>query len=101
MHFRVAPAVGGFGFVLSAVGLGFRANEALFRGLAIHDRWDWSARHPVLRLSFGSGHFQAPNDLRVEVDDRLRRHLDEPIHLVAVECSREAHNLAAFEVERA
>ena len=58
----------------------FEGNEALFQGLAIHDRWDWSARHPVLRLSFGSGHFQGPNDLRVEVDDRLRRHLDEPIH---------------------
>ncbi len=50
----------------------FEGNEALFRGLAIHDRWDWSVRHPVLRLSFGSGHFQGPNDLRVEVDDRLR-----------------------------
>ncbi|MDE0053442.1 MAG: ATP-binding protein [Gammaproteobacteria bacterium] len=50
----------------------FEGNEALFRELAIHDRWDWSVRYPVLRLSFGSGHFQRPDDLRVEVDDRLR-----------------------------
>ncbi|MCY3819208.1 MAG: ATP-binding protein [Gammaproteobacteria bacterium] len=50
----------------------FEGNETLFRGLAIHDRWDWSVRHPVLRVSFGSGHFQRPDDLRVEVDDRLR-----------------------------
>ena len=50
----------------------FEGDEALFRGLAVHDRWDWSVRHPVLRVSFGSGHFQGPNDLRVEVDDRLR-----------------------------
>ena len=35
----------------------FEGNEALFRGLAIHDRWDWSVRHPVVRLSFGAGDF--------------------------------------------
>ena len=49
----------------------FEGNEELFRGLAIHDRWDWSARHPVLRLSFASGHFERADDLRTEVADRL------------------------------
>ena len=24
----------------------FEGNEPLFEGLAIHDRWDWSVRHP-------------------------------------------------------
>ena len=41
----------------------FEGNEALFEGLAIHDRWDWSVRHPVLRMSFGSGSFEAPGFL--------------------------------------
>ena len=50
----------------------FEGNESLFRGLHIHDRWDWSLRHPVLRLSFGSGHFQEPEGLRTEVMDRLK-----------------------------
>ena len=35
----------------------FEGNEALFTGLYIHDSWDWSERHPVVRLSFGGGHF--------------------------------------------
>ncbi|MXW34894.1 MAG: ATP-binding protein, partial [Chloroflexi bacterium] len=35
----------------------FEGNEALFTGLHIHDRWDWSLRHPVVRLDFGAGHF--------------------------------------------
>ena len=35
----------------------FEGNEALFTGLYIHDRWDWSVRDPVVRLSFGGGHF--------------------------------------------
>ena len=55
----------------------FEGNEPLFEGLAIHDRWDWSVRHPVLRLSFGSGHFQGPDDLRTEVTDRLQAMEDE------------------------
>ena len=50
----------------------FEGNEPLFEGLAIHDRWDWSVRHPVLRLSFGAGHFKKPGDLRAEVMDRLK-----------------------------
>ena len=36
----------------------FEGNEALFEGLHIHGRWDWSVRYPVLRLSFGSGNFK-------------------------------------------
>ena len=36
----------------------FEGNEPLFKGLYIHDRWDWSVRHPVVRLSFGGGNFK-------------------------------------------
>ena len=38
----------------------FEGNEPLFRGLDIHGRWDWSLRHPVVRLSFGGGNFKEP-----------------------------------------
>ena len=30
----------------------FDCQEELFRGLHIHDKWDWSEKHPVVRLSF-------------------------------------------------
>ena len=35
----------------------FEGNEPLFRGLAIHDRWDWSRanRSPAVRISFAAG----------------------------------------------
>ncbi len=33
----------------------FAGNEPLFRGLFIQDRWDWTIRYPVIRLSFGGG----------------------------------------------
>ena len=35
----------------------FEGREPLFRGLAVHDRWDWSTPHPVLRLDFGDGSY--------------------------------------------
>ena len=49
----------------------FEGAEPLFRGLAIHDRWDWSARHPVLRLGFGGGHFRDPDHLPANVMAQL------------------------------
>ena len=51
----------------------FEGSEELFEGLAIHaGGWDCSVRHPVVRISFGSGHFRGDGDLAVEVADRLR-----------------------------
>ena len=49
----------------------FEGNEALFEGLAIHEHWDWSVRHPVVRLSFGSGSFTAPGDVQARVREQL------------------------------
>ena len=49
----------------------FEGNEPLFAGLAIHDHWDWSVRHPVLRLDFSSGTFTEPDDLQANLIDQL------------------------------
>ena len=55
----------------------FEGNESLFEGLYIHDRWDWSVRHPVLRISFGSGNFKVPGyvetNLMAQLDAVERR----------------------------
>ncbi|MCY3667294.1 MAG: ATP-binding protein [Gemmatimonadetes bacterium] len=55
----------------------FEGDEPLFAGLHIHDRWDWSVRHPVLRLDFSSGNYQGPDDLRKEVAAQLNALEDE------------------------
>ncbi len=49
----------------------FEGNEPLFEGLYIHDHWDWSVRHPVLRLDFSSGNYQGTDDLQKEVTAQL------------------------------
>ena len=49
----------------------FEGNQALFEGLAIHDGWDWSVRHPVVRLSFGSGNFKEPGYVEASLMEQL------------------------------
>ncbi len=50
----------------------FEGSEELFRGLAVHGRWDWSARHPVVRLDFsGVGRFDGPDGVRETVEAQL------------------------------
>ena len=49
----------------------FEGSEALFEGLAIHDSWDWSVRHPVVRLSFGKGNFKLPGYLHTNLMAQL------------------------------
>ena len=49
----------------------FAGNEPLFKGLAIHPRWDWSVRHPVLRLDFSRGNFKEPSELQEDAMAQL------------------------------
>ena len=49
----------------------FEGNEPLFRGLEIHDHWDWSRRHPVLRLDFSGRDFGEPGHLHTNVMAQL------------------------------
>ena len=48
----------------------FEGNESLFRDLAIHDNWDWSVSHPVVRLSF-DGKYNEPRDVERSVLNQL------------------------------
>ncbi len=48
----------------------FSGNEPLFRGLAIHDRWNWNETHPVVRLSF-DGKNNEPGDLEENIRTQL------------------------------
>ncbi len=50
----------------------FEGNEELFRGLDIHDHWDWSPqqKHPVVRISFG-GMYNSPEALEKNVHTQL------------------------------
>ncbi len=49
----------------------FEGNEALFRGLAIHGRWDWTIRYPVIRLDFGGGNYRSLAGVESSVAEQL------------------------------
>ncbi len=56
----------------------FRGNQALFTGLYIEDKWDWTKKHPVIRISFGGGDFGTEKgftQLLMNVLNRNRREL--------------------------
>ncbi len=48
----------------------FMGQEDLFRELDIHDHWDWSVTHPVLRLSF-DGTYSTPAEIEGDVIEQL------------------------------
>ncbi|MDE0124885.1 MAG: AAA family ATPase [Bryobacterales bacterium] len=70
-YFLSRPRRFGKSLLLNTLKELFEGNEALFRGLAIHDDWDWSVRYPVLVLSFGGGIFRRDGDLEEEVAHQL------------------------------
>ena len=62
-YFLSRPRRFGKSLLLDTIKELFEGNEALFRGLAIHGGWDWSAPAPVVRLDFAGGSYGSPEDL--------------------------------------
>ena len=69
-YFLSRPRRFGKSLLLDTIKELFEGSEALFRGLAIHDKWDWTPR-PVVRLSFGSGSFANPGWLAEDAATQL------------------------------
>ena len=49
----------------------FAGNEPLFRGLSIHDQWDWQRKAPVIRISFAEGILSSPAALEQRIREIL------------------------------
>jgi len=52
----------------------FEGNEPLFRGLFVHDKWDWSIKYPVIRISFGGGVLGSRRELDESLHQQLSYH---------------------------
>src|SRR5690554_3818188 len=72
-YFLSRPRRFGKSLLLDTLACLFEGREALFRGLYIHDKWEWQRRHPVIRLSFGDGVLQSREALDVRIRDQLFR----------------------------
>jgi len=69
-YFLSRPRRFGKSLLLDTIKTLFEGREALFKGLDIHPHWDWSAPHPVLRLSFG-GSYTKPNEIEGDILEQL------------------------------
>ncbi|MDR0672124.1 MAG: AAA family ATPase, partial [Zoogloeaceae bacterium] len=49
----------------------FAGNEPLFRGLHCHDKWDWTTKYPVIRISFAEGVMASAAELKIRILDIL------------------------------
>ena len=62
-YFLARPRRFGKSLLIDTLQALFSGDEALFRGLGIHGRWNWSETNPVVRLSF-DGKYNEPGDLK-------------------------------------
>ena len=69
-YFLSRPRRFGKSLLLDTLKSLFEGHEALFQGLDIHGHWDWSAAHPVVRLSF-DGKYNDPEDLERSILTQL------------------------------
>ena len=49
----------------------FEGRKELFKGLYIYDKWDWEVKHPVLRISMGSGVIKTIEKLNKRLNSTL------------------------------
>ena len=69
-YFLSRPRRFGKSLLVSTLQELFEGNKALFQGLHIHDRWDWTVSNPVVRLSFDSK-YSEPGDLQNNLENQL------------------------------
>ncbi len=69
-YFLSRPRRFGKSLLMSTLKELFEGNEKLFRGLHIHNLWDWTANNPVVRLSFDAN-YSEPDSLEIHMASQL------------------------------
>ena len=52
----------------------FEGKQNLFTGLQIHDQWDWSCTHPVLRIDFSGDTLSSVDELGATIHQQLEEY---------------------------
>ncbi|WPL11494.1 putative AAA-ATPase [Thiorhodovibrio litoralis] len=84
-YFLSRPRRFGKSLFIDTLGELFEGNEALFRGLYCHDKWDWSIRYPVIRISFAEGRLES----RAQLDEKIWELLETNQHRLGIPCTRQ------------
>ena len=70
----------------------FEGKKELFKGLYIHDKWDWNTTYPVIKISW-DGKLRSIEDLKEKLNETL---LDNQKRL-QIECDDNISNIVCFE----
>jgi hypothetical protein len=78
-YFLSRPRRFGKSLFLDTVKEAFSGNKELFKGLYIYGKWDWSKKHPVIKIDFAEGNIKTPEDLKIKLTEMfisLQREFD-------------------------
>ncbi|MDR0415294.1 MAG: AAA family ATPase, partial [Prevotellaceae bacterium] len=73
VYFLSRPRRFGKSLLVSTLEAIFKGKQELFEGLYIHDRWDWSQQHPVIRVDWTLIDHSTPDTMK----SSLCRYLNE------------------------
>ncbi|MCF8106775.1 MAG: AAA family ATPase, partial [Desulfohalobiaceae bacterium] len=76
-YFLSRPRRFGKSLLLSTIKSAYQGKKDLFRGLYLHDCWDWDKVHPVVHISFGSGIIRDIEELQTAFAEILYDHSQE------------------------
>ncbi len=86
----------------------FEGEEELFRGLYIHDKWDWGRKYPVLRFDMSSISTDNVKKMEIGLRSGLKRYFEKyeieyentgkEIIKVGINFSTEAGNISAWKI---
>lgn len=70
-YFLSRPRRFGKSLFLDTMHCAFEGKKHLFKGLYLENKWNWNIKHPVLKISFGSGVHRNLEELRQTMDGML------------------------------
>ena len=71
-YFLSRPRRFGKSLLIDTIAELFEGNAPLFTGLHAEQHWDWSARNPVVRISFGAGVLHSREALDTKIEETLQ-----------------------------
>jgi hypothetical protein len=73
VYFLSRPRRFGKSLLVSALNELFKGNKALFEGLYIYDKWDWTRQYPVIRIDWTIIQHSTPEELERDLSAYLGR----------------------------
>jgi hypothetical protein len=70
-YFLSRPRRFGKSLFLDTLKEAFSANQELFKGLYLEQNWDWTKKHPVIKIDLGTAVMKNPEDLKEILNDKL------------------------------